>query len=144
MGLTKILDVRENEKKVAQKIYSQSQEQFELVATSLYTLLKKKEDAEEAYDKCIQANVAIDQLQQISYFIETIEEEILDLQFKVNRARNDMELKQSKLTDAHIEVKKFEKLIELRAKEKHELQSRVDKAFMDEISLNQYMSNKNR
>lgn len=144
MALTKILDVRENEKKIAEKVYSQSLEKFESVAMDLYTLLKKKEDAEEAYDRCIQSNVEIDQLRQISNFIESIEKEILQMQHKVNRARNDMEVKQSKLTDAHIEVKKFEKLIEHRTKEKREYQLKIEKAFMDEISINQFMNNKNR
>lgn len=143
MALTKILNVRENEKKIAEKDYSKSVQAFETVATELYSLLKKKEDAEEAYEKCIQSNVAIDQLMQISNYIESINDEIIEVQQKVNQARNDMEIKQVELTDAHIEVKKFEKLIEFRVKEKRERQNKVEKAFMDEISLNQFM-NKNR
>jgi len=44
---SKILHVRENEKKDAQKIYYQAMDVFEKVASELYVLLKKKETAEE-------------------------------------------------------------------------------------------------
>ncbi|WP_068672393.1 flagellar export protein FliJ [Oceanobacillus sp. Castelsardo] len=144
MVLNKILDVRENEKKMVQKDYSQSMEKFESVAMNLYRLLKKKEDAEKTYEDYISSSVPLDQIKQIAFYIESIKEDILTLQQKVNKARSEMELKQAELTDAHIEVKKFEKLIERRTNEERDQINRIEKAFMDEISLNQFMNSKNR
>jgi flagellar protein FliJ len=144
MVLTKILHVRENEKKKVQKDYSQSMERFESVALDLYQLLKKKENAEKTYEDYINSSVSLDQIKQISFYIESIQGDILALQHKVNKARNEMELKQTELTDAHIEVKKFEKIIERRTNEELEHVKKIEKAFMDEISINQFMNSKNR
>ncbi|WP_145523441.1 flagellar export protein FliJ [Virgibacillus sp. SK37] len=142
--LTKILQLRENEKKMVQKDYTQSTEKFESVAMDLYRLLKKKENAEKMYEDYINASVSLHQIKQISFYIDSIKDDILAFQQKVNKARNEMELKQAELTDAHIEVKKFEKLIERRTNEERHYLKKVENAFMDEISLNQFMNSKNR
>lgn len=143
-AFTKILDIRENEKNVAQNIYHQSLESFEKVATKLYNALKKKEAAEEAYEDFIQATTPIEQIKEQAVYIERLNSQIKELQQLVQRARNDMETKQIKLTDAHVEVKKFEKMIELRRDNEQQQRKRMENAFMDELSITQYLSHKNR
>ncbi|MFB4475333.1 flagellar export protein FliJ [Oceanobacillus caeni] len=96
------------------------------------------------YEDYINASVSLHQIKQISFYIDSIKDDILAFQQKVNKARNEMELKQAELTDAHIEVKKFEKLIERRTNEERHYLKKVENAFMDEISLNQFMNSKNR
>ncbi|WP_156289064.1 flagellar export protein FliJ [Oceanobacillus salinisoli] len=144
LTLTKILNVRESEKKVAQKDYTQSMNTFEAVASDFYTLLKKKENAEDSYEKYIHSNVPIDQIKQLTGYIELLNRQILEVQQQVNNARNDMEVKQTKLSDAHIEVKKFEKIIEHRRQIEDNHQKKMELAFMDEISINQFLSSKIR
>ena len=144
ISLTKVLHVRENEKKVAQKAFINSQEAFERVATKLYDLLKKKELAEKSYDEFIQEQTPLERIKEQITYIEHLNNAIIHLQREVQFARTQMEQKQQHLTAAHIEVKKFESIIEKRKQQETEKRAKLEKAFMDEISINQYLSNQNR
>lgn len=145
VSLTKVLNVRENEKKVAQKAFLNAQDTFEKVATKLYHVLKKKEMAEASYDDFIQTRTPIERIKEQILYIEKLNEEINMLQKEVQLARSQMETRQQDLTDAYIEVKKFESIIDKRQQQEKAAMARMDKAFMDEISINQYLSSsKNR
>lgn len=143
-SLTKVLNVRENEKQIAQKAYLNSQEVFEEVAMKLYHALKKKEQAEASYDEYIQTTTPIEKIKEQIAYIEKLNQEINYLQKQVQFARNQMEKKQQDLTEAYIEVKKFETIIERRKQEEAERLAKNEKNFMDEISINQFLSNKIR
>ncbi|WP_100010958.1 flagellar export protein FliJ [Lentibacillus sediminis] len=143
-ALTKILHVRENEKKDAQMAYHQAMYVFEEIATKLYTLLKKKEKAEESYESYLHTPASLDVIKQQSAYIERLNRQIMDLQQDVLEARSHMESKQHVLKDAHIEVKKFEKIIETRKQSEAEVLKKTEKASMDEISLQQFRSGRYR
>lgn len=143
-SLSKILNVREQEKKSAEKDYRISMDIFEKIAMKLYEALKKKENAENAYDSYLQEVTPIDVIKEQVTYIEILNKQIVHLQKEVQQARTAMELRQDKLAEAHIEVKKFEKIIEHRQLEKEELIKKEEKAMMDEISIQQYLSYKNR
>ena len=144
VSLTKVLHVRENEKKVAQKAFLNSQEAFEKVATKLYELLKKKEMAEASYDEFIQIMTPLERIKEQIAYIEKLNDAIIHLQREVQFARAQMEQKQQNLTAAYIEVKKFESIIKKRKQQEAERIAKLDKTFMDEISINQFLSNQNR
>jgi len=141
--LSKILHVRENEKKTAQTAYYQSMDIFEEEATKLYNLLRKKEDAEEYYESFIHNKISIDTIKEQSAYIEHLNKKINELQKQVIQARNEMEIKQVKLSEAHIEVKKFEKMIENRKESEREEIKKAENNLMDEISMQQYLIVKN-
>ncbi|WLV25762.1 flagellar export protein FliJ [Aciduricibacillus chroicocephali] len=143
-SLSKILNVREQEKKSAEKDYRTSMNIFESVAMKLYEALKKKENAENAYESYLQEVTPIDVIKEQVAYIEILNKQIVHLQKEVQQARTAMEIRQDKLADAHIEVKKFEKIIEHRQQEKEEMIKKEEKAMMDEISIQQYLSYKNR
>lgn len=142
--LSKLLHVRENERNDAQKAYQHALAFFEDIATQLYTLLRKKEDAEESYDNSLQTTVPLEIIKEQVAYIELLNNQILRLQQKVQHARSDMESKQLKLTDAHVEVKKYEKIIDTRKKSEKEVEAKLEKVSMDEISMQQFLSHKNR
>ncbi|MEC5422692.1 flagellar export protein FliJ [Virgibacillus sp. C22-A2] len=144
IALSKILHVREREKNDAQKAYYQSTAYFEEMATQLYNLLRRKEEAEETYEDHLQTIISLDKIREQLTFIEKLNSQILKRQREVQLARSDMESKQLKLTDAHVEVKKFEKIIEVRKKSEDDKLQKIEKASMDEISIQQYLSHKNR
>jgi len=143
-SLSKILNVREQEKKSAEKDYRTSMDAFETIAMKLYSALKKKETAESAYETYLQEVTPIDVIKEQVSYIEVLNKQIVHLQNEVQKARYEMETKQDMLAEAHIEVKKFEKIIEHRKLEKEELIKKEEKAMMDEISIQQYLSYKNR
>lgn len=143
-ALAKILHVRENEKKNAQMAYHHSMDIFEEIATKLYSLLKKKEMAEDSYESYLYTPASLEVIKQQSTYIERLNRQIMDLQQDVQQARSNMESKQHVLKDAHIEVKKFEKIIETRKQSEMEALKKNEKASMDEISLQQFRSGRYR
>lgn len=143
-SLAKIRDMRDNERQLAQKAYTQSQATFEKIATELYNLLKKKEVAEESFENAIQASTSIEKIKEQSAYIEKLTKQIQTVQLLVQRARNDMESKQSELSEAYIEYKKYDKIIELKQTEHLNRQKKAEAAFMDEMSMQQYLRQKQR
>jgi flagellar FliJ protein len=143
-SLIKILHVRENEKKIAERAFMNSQDAFEIVATKLYHLLKKKELAEASYDEFIQISTPIERIKEQIFYIEKLNEQILHLQKEVQTARSQMEEKQQDLSQAFTEVKKFESLIDKRQQEESKRRLKMENSMMDEISIHQYLSNQNR
>ncbi len=144
MALSKVLNLREQEKKDAQIAYRESMEIFEEVATKLYTILRKKEDAEKSYDAFLADSISLEKIREQMAYIESLNRQIVDLQATVQKARESMESKQLKLTDAHVEVKKFESVIEHRRQAAEELAQKVENESMDAISIQQHISYKNR
>ncbi|UJL47938.1 flagellar export protein FliJ [Virgibacillus sp. NKC19-16] len=142
--LSKLLHVYENERKDAQRAYHHALAFFEDIATQLYTLLRKKEDAETLYDNSLPITVPLEKIKGQVAYIERLNHQILRLQQQVQHARSDMHSKQLKLTDAHVEVKKYEKIIDTRIKSEKEVEAKREKASMDEISIQQFLSHKNR
>lgn len=137
--LTKILQVRENEKKEAQIAHKQSVDLFEEVAQKLYVLLRKKEVADKNFSLVTSKKTSIEVIKEQSKHIENLSKQIIHLQSKVNNARNNMELKRSQLTEAHVEVKKFEKIIENRHDQHIERIEKTENDLMDEVSIQQYL-----
>lgn len=139
-SLSKLLILREREKDDAQKAYHLSMETFEDVASKLYKLLKRKENVEEEQDTILQTKITIEELRIQNAYIEKLTKQIAKIQNEVQIARNDMELKQSQLTDAYIEMKKYEKIIELQEEEEKKKIKHNENMAMDEISMRQYIS----
>jgi len=139
IALSKILRIREQEKIDAEKSYQQSMAFFENIATRLYTLLKRKETAERSFESGMQDIIPIEKIKEQVAYIEELNKQIINLQTEVNKARNEMDVKQSKLTDAHIEVKKFEKMITHREQVKKEVLQKYENEAMNEISIQQYL-----
>lgn len=140
--LTKILDIREKEKQDAQLAYRKSVDVFEEVATELLDLLRKKEAAESSYEQGLTSNMHLNFIQDQLAYIESLEKKVSELQGKVSYARSNMEMKQQVLSDAHVETKKFEKIIEFRTSELLDKVKKVEESFMNEVSIQQYLSHK--
>jgi flagellar protein FliJ len=141
--LNKILDIREKEKKGAQLAYRESVDVFEDVGTRLLQLLQKKEAAEASYEEALTSSMNIEYIQNQLAYIESLIKKINELQVQVQQARSNMESKQLKLSEAHVETKKFEKIIEFRKKEVAFKERRAENSYMNELSIQQYLSHKN-
>ncbi|WP_186577471.1 flagellar export protein FliJ [Aquibacillus kalidii] len=140
----KILDYRQVQKNDAQMAYSQSVESFEAIATKLYNLLRKKEEIERQYQTYIENVGTVTTIATHYSYLEQLNKKILQLEVTVNKARNEMDIKQLALTDAHIEVKKFEKLIEQKKQKQVQLELIEDNKVMDETSVRQFLFHKDR
>lgn len=138
-SMSKILNIRENEKQIAEVAYHLSVEIFEGNATQLYGLLKKKEKAEESYEISIKQATSIDKIKDHVNYVDSLNKQIMTMQVKVQETRSKMEKKQYQLTNAYVEVKKFEKIIEIRKKEQRLLANREEQISMDEISTQQFL-----
>src|SRR5690625_8038467 len=96
-ALTKILHIREKEEKDAQMAHHQSVAFFERLATQLYQLLRKKEDAEATYEQKLKNPTSIDEIKNQLTYIESLNKQIIHLQTEVNQARQQMEQKQQEI-----------------------------------------------
>ncbi|WP_080874757.1 flagellar export protein FliJ [Oceanobacillus timonensis] len=143
-SLTKIRDMHDNERQVAQKAFTASQETFEQIAKELYNLLKKKEMAETSFDNAVQASTSIEKIKEQSAYIEKLTNQIQTVQVLVQRARNDMHSKQTKLSEAYIEYKKYEKIIDLKKEETQAMIRKQEADFMDEMSMQQFLRQNQR
>src|SRR5699024_6961389 len=136
--LYKVLEVKEQEKQEAQLERVKAVEKFEHIANQLYEQLKEKEDAEEHLNVEMKATFTNDKMINQTQYINILANKIINLQFHVQQARNKMETAQDQLNEAHIEVKKIEKMIEIREDALEAEARTVEATMMDEMSIKQY------
>ncbi|MBM7552749.1 flagellar export protein FliJ [Thalassobacillus pellis] len=141
----KILDIHERDKKAAQKQYQQSVETFEQIATKLYETLKKKENAEAFLEQKLRiGSLPAQYIAHYRDFLNRLDLEVKTLQPKVQQARSDMTWQHSLLSEAHIEVKKYENLIDRKVKRWEEQQRLEENKEMDALSIRQFSAQGNR
>ncbi|WP_226578765.1 flagellar export protein FliJ [Halobacillus litoralis] len=141
----KIRDLRDREKLDKQRKYQSDMESFEMYAHQLYEALKKKEDAVNQFnDQLSKGAVEVQSFIHHQKHIQHLENVIQSLQPSVQHARVKMQQSQEALSNAHVEVKKFDKVIE--RKEDQQLQMLKDQEIqaMDELSLQQFLNYQNR
>lgn len=133
-----MLNVREQEKQVAELDKKAATETFENFATRLYNELSVKEKAEQAFETKSDRQITIEKMKQQFSYISQMNQEVAALQKEVHLARTKMEMKQKVLTTAYREVKKMKKLIEIREKEQTARLQNEEDRLMDEISMQQF------
>ena len=138
--LQKILEVRENEKFKAEKDFTQATKQFEEVATKLYDLLKKKENYESQYNNQVQTGIHVFQIQQSYLVLDQLQKQIDQLQYYTQQARTNMNQKEEVLVEKSIELKKYEKMKQIKYEQFLEETKRQENLLMDEISVQQFMN----
>lgn len=138
-ALKKILDLRSEEKNQALLEQKEAIDQFEKVAKQLYRQLKAKEKAESNLYEMHEGSLVISQIREQTNYIEALNKKINLLEKEVQKARFNMEAKQDKVTEKHVEFKKIEKMIENREEKLKEQVKKEALAELDEISLNRYI-----
>ena len=106
----KILTLKEREKEEIRESYRDSVEKFEKIAEKLYELLKKKEDLQSYQSERMLNGLSVQEIRHNQHFIANIEKTIDYYQGLVIQARNRMNWHEEKLSEMHIEVKKYEKI----------------------------------
>ncbi|GAA0298773.1 flagellar FliJ protein [Gracilibacillus halotolerans] len=143
-GLAKVLTVKEQDKDRAEFQYRDAVFHFEKHAKNLYELLKKKETMESKYAASLSNKVNVDDLRYLGNYLQSIRPTIIAEQARVEKARMAMNERLSNLTEHHIDVKKIEKLITKKELEIKKVEEKKEQLFLDEISLRQYIDNKDR
>lgn len=138
--LQKILEVRENEKLKAEKEFTQATKQFEEVATKLYELLKKKEEYESHYNSQILTGIHVFQIQQSYSILDQLQKQIDQVQHYTQQARANMNKKEENLVEKSIELKKYEKMKQIKYGQFLEETKRQENLLMDEISVQQFVN----
>ncbi|ENH98238.1 flagellar protein [Gracilibacillus halophilus YIM-C55.5] len=143
-SLEKMKMIRNQDKQQAQFVYQQKVDEFETLANQLVDLLRKKEVMEAKYNECLSNQQSIQTIHSYHNYLQHLTPTIMELQQRVNRARDNMRQAQEKLTEQHIEEKKMEKLIDRKRSRQYELDKKSDMKLMDDISLQQYLKSKGR
>lgn len=140
----KILHHQENLKNEAQLDYKLAVTDFEKVAEELYNLLKLKETTEEKYQNALHSTGSVTNLMTHHSYLQQLKTQILYVEAEVNNKRSVMEDKRSKLTDQHVEVKKFEKIIDHKWDSIKDKEKVAENKMLDEVSMRQYYNRGDR
>ncbi len=136
----KLVKIKETEKNQILSDYQHSVNEFEMVAEKLYASLKKKEDLLSSQQQKLAIGLSVFEMRHQQSFISNLEQTISYYQQLVIKARNKMQLMQSKLQEKNIEVKKYEILHEKRYRDFLQTIQVMENKFMDEISIQQYIN----
>ncbi len=136
--LTKILNLKEHEKQKALHEYEEARSRFEEVAEKLYHFLKQKEEYEEQHKHQLQLGLAIQHIRSFQQFMNNLQRIIDHYQHLVMQARQHMELKQLKLVELNVEVKKYEKMKEKYDEMMAQHMRMMEQKQMDDLSIQQY------
>lgn len=137
-----VLTFRELEKNESETEFKQSVEAFEVVATELYELLKKKEETLDEQQEQMVAGFSIDRIHHYARFIASLEKKIDELQQEVMQARAKMNWYEEKLLEKTLEVRKFEKMKE-KDREQYEVELEHREAErLDELSTLKFRGRK--
>lgn len=116
-----VLTFRELEKDETESEYKSSIESFEIVATELFDLLKKKEATLSNQQEQMKNGFSVDKIHHFARFLISLEKQIAEVQQKVMQARSKMNWFEEKLLERTLEVRKFEKM-----KEKDQSEHRIE------------------
>ena len=129
-----VLTFRELEKTETETEYKESVDAFEVIATELYELLKKKEETLEEQQERMSRGFSIDGIHHYARFIGSLERKIEEVQQKVMQARSKMHWYEDKLLERTLEVRKFEKMKE-KDREQYDVETEYREAQnLDELS----------
>ncbi|RKL68995.1 flagellar export protein FliJ [Salipaludibacillus neizhouensis] len=137
--LQKVLEMKDYEKSDAELAYTDSVKKFEEIATNLYELMKRKEVLAEENNKKLQTGLAISMIQWNEQTIEFIQKEIEELQMMTQKARIKMNEKENYLNFKAVDLKKYEKMKEIKLQEYLENEKQEEQRFLDEISVQQFV-----
>lgn len=138
-ALQKVLEVKDYEKSDAELAYTESVKNFEDVATKLYDFLKRKEELTFANEKKLQKGLTISLIQMNEKTIAFLQQEIDRLQLNTQEARKKMNEKERYLTYKAIDLKKYEKMKEMKYQQFMENENRAEQIFLDEVSVQQFV-----
>ncbi|SFP07494.1 flagellar export protein FliJ [Salibacterium halotolerans] len=134
----KILELRKRQKEQKTQEYEQSVQQFERMASSLYELLKQKEQIESLYKEQMSGGTYVHQLQQSEKAMFQLQHQIADIQKQTDKARDNMHRKQQEMQEASIEWKKYSKMKDWEKEAFHQEEKRQEEKMMDEISTRKF------
>ncbi|WP_280768981.1 flagellar export protein FliJ [Salipaludibacillus daqingensis] len=137
--LEKVLEVKDFEKSDAELAYTEAVKNFEDVATKLYNLLKRKEELIAANEKKLEKGLTISVIQLNEKTIAYLQKEIDRLQSNTQDARKKMNEKERYLTYKSIDLRKYEKMKEIKQQQYTENEKRTEQKFLDEVSVQQFV-----
>lgn len=138
-----VLTYRELEKTETETEFKEAVESFEVIATELYELLKKKEDTLEAQQERMMTGFSVEDMHHYARFVSSLEVQISEVQQKVMQARSKMNWYEDKLLERTLEVRKFEKMKE-KDHEEHRVEMENEEAKrLDELSTMAFRGREN-
>lgn len=129
------MELKEREKNNIQSQYQEAIAKFEIIATELYDMLKRKEELENNAREQVTKGISIYQLQQNQSTLLRLQQEILVQQRSTQLARERMNRKEQDLINMSIEYKKYEKMKQIKLEQFEEEEKRIELLQMDDLSI---------
>lgn len=138
-----VLTYRELEKTETEVEYQSAIEAFEVVATELYDLLKKKETTISDQQEQMSEGSLVNDIHHYMRFIDSLEKKITQVQQEVIRARSKMQWYEQQLVERTMEVRKFEKMKEKDQQHYRNEQEAKEAQRLDELSTMTFRGKEN-
>lgn len=139
-----MLTFRELEKTETEIEFKKAVETFEIAATELYELLKKKEETLEQQTERMKSGFSIEGIHHYARFIDSLEKQISEVQQTVMQSRSKMNWYEDKLLERTLEVRKFEKMKEKDRDLYHVEMDYKEAQRLDELSTMTFRGLENR
>lgn len=139
----KVLTYREQEKTETEVEYKSAVRDFEIRATKLYELLKKKEDTLAEQQIKMSIGFSVNGIHHYARFIASLEKTIAEVQQQVLQARSKMTWYEEKLLEKTLEVRKFEKMKEKDREHHREEMNQQEAIQLDELSTLKFRGKEN-
>ena len=140
----KVLMYREQEKTETEIEYKDAVRAFEIVATQLYDLLKKKEDTLLEQQEKMEIGFSVNEIHHYVRFIDSLEKRIAVTQQQVMQARSKMTWFEEKLLEKNLEVRKFEKMKEKDHEHHRTEMEQLEAIQLDELATLKFRRRENR
>lgn len=138
-SLQKAMDICKQNKDEARRQYEVAEEEFKVVATALYYLLKEKEQVEQQLEFGQDEKQTVAQLISTKVYLQGLGKQIADQQQQTNESREHMEQTKRKLHECVRSYKQYERLKEKQLRNAQEVERRTEQKLMDELSTTHYM-----
>lgn len=137
--LQKVLEMKDYEKSDAELAFTDSVKEFEEIALNLYELMKRKETLIVENNRKLETGLSISMIQWNEQTIAFIQKEIDRLQKLTQKARKNMNEKERYLNFKSVDLKKYQKLKEIKFDEYLHHEKQEEQRFLDEISVQQFV-----
>jgi flagellar protein FliJ len=137
--LQKVMELKGHEKGDAERAYTESVKEFKKTAAQLYEFLKRKEELMEEIERKLTEGLSISAIQFNEKTISYLQSEIDRLQLSTHHARKNMNEKEKYLMYKSIDLKKYEKMKEIKQGEFLQEEKRQESKFLDDVSVQQFL-----
>ncbi|WP_180316698.1 flagellar export protein FliJ [Shouchella shacheensis] len=138
-SLQHVMNVCKQQKDIAEQAYREASGDFEEVATTLYHLLKRKEDLESSLEETLDQRATVLRVMGEEKHLEWIRQRIVRQEKETEQARRLMQHKKNKRDELALAYKQYERIREQKQALYEEEQKKLEAQTLDELASSRFI-----